>query len=120
MRKIYLLAVVVSMLFLVTSCAMYRPVNQPSGASLHLDLDKNSYTILGATEGTACADFFLGLPIGGQNTYKSAVDKALQAKGGDLIIQSSADEAITFFPSTFFAIYQQSCVTIRGLAVKLK
>ncbi|MBI5050409.1 MAG: hypothetical protein HZC11_05970, partial [Nitrospirae bacterium] len=92
----------------------------PSGASLQLDMDKSSYTILGATEGTACADFILGIPVGGQNTYKNAVDKALQAKGGDLLIRSSADASATFFPSIFLAIYQQNCITVKGLAVKLK
>jgi hypothetical protein len=83
-------------------------------------MDRSDYTILGLGEGTACNDFLLGLPIGGENTYKKAVAKAISSKGGDLLIQASADETIRYFPAPFFCLYIKRCITVTGLVVKFK
>jgi hypothetical protein len=99
---------------------MYQPITQPSGSGLSLRMDKGDYTILGVGEGSACSSFFLGIPLGGENTYKKAVEKAVSSKGGDLLIQASADETLTYFPATFLSIYQQRCITVTGLVVRLK
>lgn len=118
--RLIVLGLAFSALFLLASCSVYMPMTQPSSSQLQLDMNKTDYTVLGVGGGTACASNFLGLPIGGKNTYQEAVNKAVGSKGGDLLIQTSADYNMTFFPSTFFAIWQESCVTVQGLVIKLK
>lgn len=118
--RLIVLGLALSALFLLASCTMYMPMTQPSGSHLQLDMNKTDYTVLGVGEGTACASNFLGLPLGGKNTYQAAVNKAVGSKGGDLLIQSSADASMTFFPSTLWPLWQESCVTVQGLVIKLK
>ncbi len=118
--RFIVLVVAVSTLFLLTSCATYRPISQPSGSGLSLKMDRADYTIMGVGEGAACNSFLFNIPIGGENTYKKAVSKALSSKGGDLLIQTSADETITYFPSIHLPIYQRICVTVTGLVVRFK
>jgi len=95
---------------------MYRPVNQPSGSLLKLDVSKADYELLGSGSGEACADFLLGLPVSGQNTYQKAVSRAVASKGGDILIQTSSDLKLTGIP----ILYEQHCISVEGVVVKLK
>ncbi len=119
-KRILFLCAVMVVGLLMTSCATQRPVTMASGSVLQLNMDKDSYTILGTGTGQACASYFLGIPVGGENTYKLAVEQAIAERGGNMIIQSSVDRIQTYFPSTFFAISNKLCTSVTGTVIKLK
>ena len=105
-------------LLMLSSCSLYTPLSQPSGTALQLKMERQDYTILGTGSGISCSNSFFGFPSG-ENTYKEAVNQALQSRNGDLLIQSSADLEQNYFPLPFFYFWSQSCVTVQGLVVKL-
>ena len=73
--RFIVLVVAVSTLFLLTSCATYQPISQPSGSGLSLKMDRADYTIMGMGEGTACNSFLFNIPIGGENTLRRQSQK---------------------------------------------
>ena len=108
----------------LTSCTYYQPVSNPSGTLLQAVLPAEKFTILGTASGEACGRFIFGFPLatatGEKNTYQAAVRKAIHSKNGDHFIQTTADFAYTGFPLPQYAIYQDVCVTVEGLVLKLK
>ena len=111
---------VIGMLFFLVSCVSYLPISQPSGAALTLKMDRSDYTVMGVGEGSATVKYFLGIPIEGEDTYKKAVEEAVKSRGGDLLIQASADLYTTGFPFRFIPIYEEQTITVTGVVVKLK
>lgn len=118
-KKSHLL-IFISILFLLASCAIKYPVSQPSGSQLQLAMPKDSYTILGTAEATGCDDFLIGIPLGGNFSFKDTIDMAVKAKGGDLFVQTSTDRKSVGFPSYLFGIWKQECITVQGIIVKFK
>lgn len=120
MRKLLLVLAAIGL----TSCTYYQPVSNPSGTLLQAVLPPEKYTILGTSNGEACARFILGFPLatatGEKSTYQAAVRKAILAKNGDHFIQSTADFQYVVFPFQFWPIYQDVCVQVEGLVVKFK
>lgn len=117
-KRIGMVGVVSVLLMMLTSCSLYTPLSQPSGSVLQLKMERQDYTVMGVGSGTSCSNFFFGFPSG-EDTYKEAVNQAVQSRNGDLLIQTSADLEQNYFPLPFFYFWSQSCVTVQGLVVKL-
>lgn len=117
-KRMGVAAVLSVMLMTLSACSLYSPLSQPSSAVLQLKMNKEDYTILGTGSGISCSNSFFGFPSG-ENTYKEAVNQAVQSRNGDLLIQTSADLEQNYFPLPFFFFWSQSCITVQGLVVKL-
>ncbi len=120
MRRLFYL--LVALPFILVSCSTYAPVTNKSGTTLAAQLRADAFTILGTGEGTGCSSAVLGIPLGGvtgeENTYQTAVRKAVRSKQGDHFIQSTADRHQTFFLHPI--LYNETCTTVAGLVIKLK
>lgn len=120
MRKLLLVIAAMGL----TACTYNIPVSNPSGTLLQAVLPADKYAILGTAAGEACARYVLGFPIatatGEKSTYQAAVRKAILAKNGDHLIQSTADFQYVSFPSRYAAIYEELCVQVEGLVIKFK
>ncbi len=78
-----------------------------------------SYTEVGPTEGTACRYFLLGIIPWGDSTPSAAIKKALDASGGDAIINASVETSLYgFLP--IYNVFAFTCTTVRGVAIKLE
>ncbi|CAI2716940.1 DUF6567 family protein [Nitrospina watsonii] len=111
--------IVAVMMVFMASCTTYHPHSGSTGSGANITLAKGEYTVLGVGTGTSCADFIIGIPTSGENTFQQAVNKAVASKQGDLLVQSSADVKLNYFPTTFFSLWNQSCVTVQGMVIKL-
>ena len=118
------LLLVIAATMSLTACSYYQPVSNPSGTLLQAVLPAEKYTIIGTATGESCGRFLFGFPLatatGEKNTYQAAVRKAIASKNGDHFIQTTSDFSYTGFPLPQYAIYQDVCVTVEGLVIKLK
>lgn len=82
---------------------------------------KNSkgFEELGPAEGQACRHFILAIIPFGQSDMAKAVDKALEATGGDALLNVSAESSLYgFIP--IYNVYTFTCTTVKGTAIKFK
>ncbi len=121
MKKLLLLGMAIGL----SACTYQLPISNPSGTTLQAILPADKYTIMGTASGEACARFILGFPLatatGEKSTYQAAVRKAILAKNGDHFIQSTSDfQLTTFIHPQYLPLYNELCVTVEGLVIKLK
>jgi hypothetical protein len=120
MKFVPLFTLLVVALLFTSSCISHTILTQPSGSFLNLELKHEDYTILGVGEGQACKKALFGLiPLGGEKTYREAVRRAVAEKGGDILIQTSADQMSTLF-LPILPIYYESCIFVEGIVIKFK
>ena len=78
-----------------------------------------SFQDLGPTEGTACRHFVLAIIPWGDSTFSTAVDNALQQKGGDALINVTVTSSLYgFIP--IYNVYSFTCTEVKGIAVKFQ
>jgi hypothetical protein len=74
---------------------------------------------LGPAEGSACRHFVLAIIPWGKSTFSSAVDDALQQKGGDALINVTVTSSLYgFIP--IYNVYSFTCTEVKGVAVKFQ
>ena len=74
---------------------------------------------LGPAEGSACRHFVLAIIPWGDSTFSTAVDKALQQKGGDALINVTVTSSLYgFIP--IYNVYSFTCTEVKGVAVKFQ
>lgn len=74
---------------------------------------------LGPAEGSACRHFVLAIIPWGNSTFSSAVDDALQQKGGDALINVTVTSSLYgFIP--IYNVYSFTCTEVKGVAVKFQ
>ena len=74
---------------------------------------------LGPAEGTACRHFVLAIIPWGDSTFSTAVDNALQQKGGDALINVTVTSSLYgFIP--LYNIYSFTCTEVKGIAIKFQ
>jgi hypothetical protein len=74
---------------------------------------------LGSVEGQACRHFILAVVPWGHGDFSKAVDKALDEKGGDALINVSVETSLYGFVP-IYNIYSFTCTTVKGVAVKFQ
>lgn len=78
-----------------------------------------SFQDLGPAEGSACRHFLLAIIPWGDSTLSTAVDNALQQKGGDALINVSVTSSLYgFIP--LYNVYSFTCTEVKGVAVKFQ
>lgn len=78
-----------------------------------------SFQDLGPAEGTACRHFVLAIIPWGNSTLSTAVDNALQQKGGDALINVTVTSSLYgFIP--IYNVYSFTCTEVKGVAVKFQ
>ncbi len=113
MKKWVVFVGILSVLTLALSgCTYYRPYQGVPLASL------DGVEVVGTTEGEACRNFFLCIPVGGENTLKEAIDDALSRIGGDSLINYTVDIKTGTFP--IIPIFFKRCTIVKGTAVRFK
>lgn len=74
---------------------------------------------LGPAEGQACRYFALAVIPFGNSDIQTAVDRALQASGGDALVNvATATSLYGFVP--IYNVFSFTCTTVKGTAVKLE
>jgi hypothetical protein len=74
---------------------------------------------LGPAEGSACRHFVLAIIPFGASDFSKAVDKALEQRGGDALINVVAQSSLYgFIP--YWNLYSFTCTTVKGTAIKFK
>ena len=78
-----------------------------------------SFQDLGPAEGSACRHFVLAIIPWGDSTLSTAVDNALQQKGGDALLNVSVETSLYgFIP--IYNVYSFTCTTVKGIAIKFQ
>ena len=91
-------------------------VSQPLKFPTTEELSKQKYDVLGEAEGEATGlMLFQFIPIGQNERYVKAYDKAVQSKGGDALINASVQE--NWFWAWVLNGYQTH---VRGTVIKYK
>jgi hypothetical protein len=78
-----------------------------------------SFEDLGPAEGSACRHFVLAVIPLGDSTFSTAVERALQQKGGDALINVSVTSSLYGFVP-IYNVYSFTCTEVKGVAVKFQ
>jgi hypothetical protein len=78
-----------------------------------------SYEELGPTEGEACRYFLLAVVPWGDAAFSKAVDKALEKRGGDALINVTVSNSLYGFVP-LYNVFCYTCTQVKGIAVKLE
>ena len=74
---------------------------------------------LGPAEGSACRHFVLAIIPWGDSTFSTAVENALQQKGGDALINVTVTSSLYGFVP-IYNVYSFTCTEVKGVAVKFQ
>ena len=112
------LALTAVLLATVAGCSSTEQVGfiaQPSSEPGSLLTEQTSFASLGPVEGRACRYFLLGvIPWRDSQT---ALGNALEASGGDAIINATVETSLYGFVP-IYNIFSFTCTTVRGIAIK--
>lgn len=75
------------------------------------------YQELGPVEGQSCRHFVLAVVPWGEGDVTHAVDKALEQRGGDAMLNVSVETSLYGFVP-IYNVYSFTCTTVKGIAVK--
>lgn len=75
------------------------------------------YQELGPVEGQSCRHFVLAVVPWGEGDVTHAVDKALEQRGGDAMVNVSVETSLYGFVP-IYNVYSFTCTTVKGIAVK--
>ena len=78
-----------------------------------------SFEDLGPVKGSACRHFLLAIIPWGNSTFSAAVDKALQQKGGDALINVTVTSSL-YGLIPLHNVYSFTCTEVKGVAVKFQ
>lgn len=94
-------------------------VTKSSADPISLLKNNQGYEELGPAEGKACRHFILAIIPYGQSDMAKAVDMALEATGGDALLNVSAESSLYGFIPVY-NVYSFTCTTVKGTAIKFK
>jgi hypothetical protein len=121
MSRILLLSFAL-MALVVTGCSSSGTlgiVTRSSANSVELLKSGRAYQDLGPVEGSACRHFVLAIIPWGNSTFSTAVDNALEQKGGDALINVTVTSSLYgFIP--IYNVYSSTCTDVKGIAVKFQ
>lgn len=114
MRSILFLFVFSLVLTLLGGCATHSDFTAISGKNVNISnmkIDKSQSK--GTTSGEDCSHIISFIPVGSLNpTVDEAVDRALEAKRADILLDASLDFHTFYIP----LIYGQTCWKVEGTA----
>ncbi len=112
-------AMIVLILTVATGCSStgnLGMVTQSLGDPGVLYREETSYRELGPASGRACRYFLLGVIPWGDATLKAATDEALQASGGDALLNVSVETGLYGFVP-IYNIFCFTCTKVEGVAI---
>lgn len=110
MRSLWKLCVVLAMSMAVTGC-IRSPIGMLTSTK---PLAQGGYTELGSVEETDCLWYLFGvLPISTGNNFQSALTDAMGQRGGDALIQVTAE---TYYQN--FIVVARYCTIVQGVVVR--
>ena len=112
----------VLMTLVVTGCSSSGTlgiVTRSSANAGELLKSGRGYQDLGPAEGSACRHFLLAIIPFGNSAFSTAVEDALQQKGGDALINVTVTSSLYgFIP--LYNVYSFTCTEVKGIAVKFQ
>jgi hypothetical protein len=115
-------SVVITLSFFLIGCSSSGTlgiVTKSTADNAGLLRSGRAFQELGPVEGQACRHFVLAVIPWGQGDFGKAVDKALEEKGGDALINVSVETSLYGFVP-IYNVYSFTCTTVKGIAVKLQ
>ena len=110
------------MILVVTGCSSSGTlgiVTRSTADASGLLKSGRSFQDLGPVEGSACRHFVLAIIPWGDSTFSTAVENALQQKGGDALINVTVTSSLYgFIP--IYNVYSFTCTEVKGIAVKFQ
>lgn len=83
---------------------------------MNFNIPNTEFKSLGLSEGRGCESAVFGFfTLTNEFAYQVAVDSAVKAKGGDILIQTSTDASYFVIPP----IYHKRCVVVKGVVLKI-
>jgi len=115
LQRLSLMLVLLAVLAGCSSTEQVGLISQPTSDPGSLLREERSYSSLGPVEGTSCRYFLLGvIPWRDSQT---ALGKALEASGGDAVINATVETSLYGFVP-IYNIFSVTCTTVRGIAIK--
>jgi hypothetical protein len=112
---------IVASVFLLTagcsSSGTFGIVTKSTADPVALLKSGRPYQELGSVEGQACRHFVLAVVPWGEGDVAHAVDKALEQRGGDAMVNVSVETSLYGFVP-IYNVYSFTCTTVKGIAVK--
>jgi hypothetical protein len=99
-----------------TSVGQVGVMTRPSADPSAVIREAHRYHEIGPAKGTACRYFLLAIVPWGESTASRALDKALDATGGDALLNVTVYSSLyTFVP--YFNIFAYTCTSVEGTAI---
>jgi hypothetical protein len=111
-----LVLVLLAVLIGCSSTGNLGMVSRSIGDPGSLYRQETSYTELGPASGRACRYFLLGVIPWGDATLKTAMDAALEQKGGDALINVSVQTGLYGFVP-IYNVFCFTCTKVEGIAI---
>ena len=101
------------MLIFAAGCSVRSDFTALSSKNVNLsDIKVNKSLSKGSTQGSDCLHIITFIPTGGPPSLDEAIDKALEAKQSDILLDAVVDHDWFYIPY----IYGQECWKVRGTA----
>jgi hypothetical protein len=100
-----------------TSVGNLGIVTKPLANNAEVLKSGTQFEELGPVEATACRHFIIAVIPFGNSALPKAVEKALDEKGGDALINVTVSTSLYGFVP-IYNIYSFTCTTVNGIAVK--
>src|SRR5512143_3187825 len=115
-RQIGSIALATSTLACCTSIGQVGAMTRPSADPGAVIREGHPYQEIGPAKGTACRYFLLAIVPWGDSTAPRALEKALDATGGDALLNVTVSSSLyTFIP--YFNVFSYTCTSVEGTAV---
>ena len=118
-RSLWIIAASAIFLAGCSSSGMLGIVTRSSADPASLLRSGRAFTELGPVEAQACRHFVLAIIPWGEGDFGHAVDRALQEKGGDALLNVSVETSLYGFVP-IYNVYSFTCTTVKGIAVKFE
>jgi hypothetical protein len=120
LRSLSLLALIPVVLLAACSTAgVLGIVTKSSADPASLLRSGQGFQELGPAEATACRHFVLAIIPFGASDVAKAVDKALEQRGGDALINVVTQSSLYGFVP-YWNLYSFTCTTVKGTAIKFQ
>lgn len=102
-----------------TSVGQVGLMTRPTGDPGAIVREARSFKEIGPAEGRSCRYFVLGVIPFGDSTAVDALDAALQATGGNALLNATIETSLYgFIP--IYNIVSFTCTTVRGIAISVE
>ena len=102
-----------------TSVGQVGLMTRPTSDAGAIVREARNYREIGPAEGRSCRYFVLGVIPFGDSTAVDALDDALQATGGNALLNATIETSLYgFIP--IYNIVSFTCTTVRGIAISVE